>query len=254
MSFTTVAFAEQRTDTASITVNAVVDETHKTSGDDIYIGRWNRLVGAWAHSLSMQRPYLISPSLRRFSRIYIYPKSLPGEGGRMFRYFDNRFHCPVPLDVGESLNAVEEANAFHAAELDIVGVWLADAPSPPVTGEIHTIMADSTDDTTFVKGVWKNHELTFTPDLPTGKYQVVGAFFYGIYAGLWRFNFRDVAQRPGGVIGLETNLIGEECFRLGKMGVWGEFDHTLPPSLDILMKVGAADTKFHGVIDLIKIA
>ena len=253
MSFTLVAFAEQRADSTAGYINAATDETHRTSGDDLYIGKWNLLVAGYSNGYSPQTSKLVSPSLRAMAEVYISPQYIPGAPQAFDRMVDHRFHCPIPLVTGEALNFYQEVNGYNASRVELLGVWLADAPIVPVVGEIYTVQINSYEATDFVKGVWKNHELTITPDLPMGRYAIVGAQMYGADYGLFRFVFRGVAERPGAVVFQDERLAIDEIFREGRIGVWGEFDSSLQPSMDVLFVSTNSSTQLWGYMDIMKV-
>lgn len=254
--FTLVAFSEKHPTAATEdAILAVPDQSHKVSGDDIYIGKWNRIVGlhAYGHSIGLAR--VVSPSLRAKSSIYISPlvNDLGDYGQFTTRDFDDRHDCAMPIVSGEALNAYVTDTEISATENDVVGVWLADAPIVPVKGAIWTVRATAA----AIVGVeksWVNGEMAWTPDLPMGRYQVVGARCYIGSGGLYRFVFIGESHRPGGICVHEQHLQEEQAFRVGNLGVWGEFDSVTPPSLDILPRLVAGTTGAYLMIDLIKIA
>lgn len=254
--FTTVAFQERRTTIAMSELNAVPDETHYTTGDDLRIGKYNRIIGAFVCGNTPQDGYLISPSLRAFSRVYITPliqhdgmNKTPSQGYP--NRFDDRSQNPIPIETGESLNAFYEKSADAASDDDMIGVWLADGPIVPVHGDIRTVNAYCTG--TYPQLVWTNDELTWTPDLPTGRYAIVGArAFTNNGIGIVRFVFRDQPQRPGVISFNARSLMSTDPpFRKGYLGIFGEFDVNNPPSVDI---IGVrAPTSCYMRIDIMKV-
>lgn len=251
--WTVVAFCEPRASNAMDVIAAVGDETHKVSGADLYIGKWNQLVGAYARWTAIQDVYLISPSLRRVSQIYIQPMEQSSVIQNQLRRFSPRVNAPLKLDTSEALNVYMETSQYDETTAALVGVWLADAPITPVTGEIYTVKVVSEAVQTFTQAVWKNHELAFTPDLAVGRYAIVGARMYGGSPGLFRFVSREVAERPGGIMLTDQNLYDDEIFHMGQLGIWLEFDSVLPPSLDVLMAKTCVGQAVYGRLDIMKI-
>lgn len=251
--FTTIAFSELlATDATIAELAGVPDQTHRVHDDDIYIGKLNKVVGEAAMGAQLGDAYLISPSLRRVARKYIAPLVvLPSTYN--FGYLWNwHGESPLGLDTNEALNAFAEESVVSAVDNPTIGVWLADGVITPIHGEIWTVKASAT--FTVAQKAWTNSELTWTPDLPVGKYQIVGARGYMVYPGLFRFNFVGQAHRPGGVVVNENFLTTLPAQRNGGMGVWGEFEQVLPPSIDCLTAHVAGDTGIYLRIDLIKIA
>jgi len=148
---------------------------------------------------------------------------------------------------GEALNVkVSVSAAGRASALAL----FCDGPLAPVTGEIFTVRATSS--TTLTAYQWTNGALTFAQSLPKGRYAVVGmrALSAGLIAA--RLVIPGYAWRPG-CIGYDAeNDTEDDVFRGGRMGVWGEFDHDLPPTVDFLSI--SADTSEVVYLDLIKIA
>lgn len=255
--WTLVAFGEHRTEDAWGEIAAVRDESHKTHDDDLFVGKWNRLIGLAAMGKSIQEAYLISPSLRRVSRIYAYPViQYLSYDMNFVRRFDDRKDCPLVLASGEALNSFNRTSEFSDTYADMMGVWLADAPVVPKLGEVHTVKFVSTDLAVqnYLAHVWHNEEITFTPDLPVGRYAIVGARCHANWTGFFRFVSRESAHRPGGILTDDRFWIDDEVFHHGRLGTWLEFDSVLPPSLDVCQARDEALTDVFGNIDLIKIA
>lgn len=252
--FTVVAFSKQHAvANAEEIYPGVPDQTHRVFGNDIYIGKYNKLIGTYAYGQALATARLISPSLRRVSSLYLSPivNDLGFYGAYTTRRFDWRGDCPISLDTNEALNAYMTC-ADAGATYGTVGAWLADAPTPPVKGEIWTVYAYN-DTLLPVVQTWQNAELTWEDDLPVGRYQIVGARCWMAYGGLFRFVFIGEAARPGGVCSHDQNLQEDPVQRLGNMGVWGEFDSTLPPSLDVCTQYDVPEAGVYLRIDLIKI-
>lgn len=250
---TLVAFSEVPAVAAtSGTINAVPDQTHRVSGDDIYIGKFNQLIGECAIGPQITDAYLISPSLRRVARKYVAPLFITPSSYIVPLTWNWHGESPLKLDTNEALNAYATETSLSAVHNDIIGVWLADGPVAPVHGEIWTVHASVSG--TFAELAWGNAEMTWTPDLPVGKYQIVGARCYMEEPGLFRFNFVGGFNRPGGVCIHEYHLSTMPWQRNGGMGVWGEFEQVLPPSIDLLPQAVNGETEAYLRIDLIKIA
>ena len=251
--FTLVAFSELAGGTSEELCAAVVDETHRTSGDDLQIGALNKLIAAYAYSHALGDCRLVSPSLRAKADLYITP--LVNDLGGYAPYYHNRIDyrgdCPITLVTNENLNAYTTVSEVSATQNRVIAIWLADGPITPVKGEILTVKAYATGKTIAEKA-WTNFELTWEPDLAVGRYQIVGARCYMVHGGLFRFVPREASNRPGAVCIHESCLTVDEITRKGNMGIWCEFDSTLPPTLDALPNLVAGETEVYLRIDLIK--
>jgi len=251
--FTTIAFSEVPAAATEQLILGVPDQSHRVSGDDIYVGKYNKLVGAYAFGYALSNCRLSAPSLRRVSSLYVAPlvNDLGGYAEYTSKHLDWRGKSALPLTTNEALNAYGTA-AASADQNFLIGVWLADAPIVPVEGEIWTVYAYHA--ISAVQKVWTNTELTWADDLPVGRYQVVGARAWTTYGGIFRFVFIGEANRPGGVCCHEKFLQEDIVQRKGGMGVWGEFDSVNPPSVDwITPWIAGDDSGIYMRIDLIKI-
>ena len=100
---------------------------------------------------------------------------------------------------------------------------------------------------------WVNGAITLAETLPAGKYQLVGAVLWGINAVAFRFAMVGGTWRPGGIANHDIQTSPQIWQRNGGLGVWGEFSHDTPPSMDLLADT-AASQGVGGCLDLIKIA
>lgn len=246
----TIVFAENPTLTTLDYIAGVADVTVRVADDDIYIGKYNRIVAAGAIGNSLSYSKLLSPSLRRFFNPFIIPKcSVAADSKDAYQMMDLARN-PIPLDSNEALNAQALVSEVHDGEWNMVIVNLAEGALTPITGEIHTMKM--TGSGTLTIGVWTSHTLTLTDDLPRGRYALVGAEVYANMAGAFRFIPIEGDNRPGGIMCDDDFYSKVENQRLGKWGTWLEFDNLHPPSLEICPYV--AGTWYTCTIDLIKIA
>jgi hypothetical protein len=127
-------------------------------------------------------------------------------------------------------------------------VWLADGPIAPVGGRIYTLRTTAV--VAQAVATWSSGVLNFTQDLPPGRYQLVGARVRSTDGVAFRLIFPGYSWRPCGPV---VNDIGDRDamhFRYGNLGVWGEFEHNLPPQLEMLGGTAAAQT---ALLDVIKV-
>lgn len=247
--FTTVAWSESQ-DSAAVLVNVagVPDQSVTVTADDIVVpGDMANLAGVLAVGATITLARIEAPSLRRMILFDVHPINIGAEP--IFpSVLNKRFYSPIMLDPAESLRA-QVAEAAAGAEQETVVAWLSDGPLVPVTGEIFRIRAVGT--TNLVAFNWSNVPITLGQTLPAGRYQVVGmsAMSAGCIAA--RLVFVGYQWRPG-CVGIDAlSDAGDEIFCNGNLGVWGEFEHTQPPTVDFLsVSADAAETVF---LDLIKV-
>ncbi len=241
-------WAESQDSAVLVPTAALADPSMTVGGDNVQIPDYaSLLAGAIGIGVNLTRAQLLSPSLRRTINVEIAPVNKAAEPASPVpvAWFGAN---PIQLDVGEQMQAYMAEDAAGASQAVILA-WLCDAPLVPVTGEIFTVRV--TNATTLVAYTWTNGALTFDQVLPVGRYAIVGADFYS--AGLigFRFLLQGSTPRPGG-IGFDTP--NEVCIpgqRYGGWGVWGEFEHSTPPTLDFLSL--SADTAQVGFLDLVKV-
>lgn len=230
-------------------INAIPDQHITTAGGDIRVPSFaNQLVmqAALNNDASAARAQLVSPSLRAFFNLDIEP-IVPGKvfGSPIEPYWHG--DSPIPVVVNESLNFFTQ-NAQAAAVLSYGLWWLADGPVKPVTGAMYSIRA--TGSATLVAAAWVNTGIVFSQSLPYGTYQVVGFRARGTNLAAARIAFVGAVNRPGVPA---VNAIGGLDFdngRYGYMGVFGQFDSTVPPTVDCL---GDTDTTQVFDFDLIRV-
>lgn len=247
---TTVAFYELPSGTSEQFIAGVADQSHRVVSDDIFIGKFNRIVAAMAMGHALTYGKLESPSLRRFFNPFIYPKvSIAGDSYDTWKPQDLSRN-PLILDRNEALNAKGNITEASATQGNVVGVNLAEGPLEPVRGEIHTMRMSAA--ATLTIGVWTNHTLTFPSDLPVGRYQIVGAQAYANYGGMFRFVPIGSDHRPGGMLAMDSQGgVDMTAQRMGNWGVWCEFDQLTQPTIEFCpMQAG---TWYTLAIDLIKI-
>jgi len=247
MPFTLVAFTETQTSTALVNVAGLADPHVRVVGDDIYVPvALPNLAGCHFIGSTTTLAQLASPTLRRLANPDIEPIDTATEPGSPPAVHDN-FASPKALEGGEALNALM---ANSAAGYTHVLVWFSDGPVTPVTGEIFTIRA--TNSSTLAAYAWTNGALTFSQTLPRGTYQIVGMRYQGAGALAARLVIPGYSWRPG-CPGCDADAdLDHPRFRKGQAGVWGEFSHDAPPTVDFLSV--SADTAQVVHLDLIKIA
>ena len=248
MAFTIAAFYESTTAAVTTyTIQGLADPHIRVSGADVWIpGALPQLAAYYALGATVTLARIESPTLRTLTPIDVIPIELSTEPGSppTFVYAG---HAPKLVGGGEALNF-----KFTSTAADVLFglVWLSDGPVAPVTGEIFTVKATAS--ATLTAKAWTNAAITFAQTLPKGRYQVVGmrAKSAGLIAA--RLVLPGYAWRPG-VIGCDAyNDLERPEFRHGRAGVFGEFDHDVPPTVDFLSI--SADTSEEVWLDLIKIA
>lgn len=245
--FTVVGWTESQDSATLVNIAALADPHVRVEGDFVAVpDAVNQLAMLYALGPDLTQAQLQSPSLRRILNYQIGPLDLAAEPTSVPPMIDLS-RSPIVLDPEEQLAALASEGGAGATRATVLA-WLADKPLLPVNGDIRTVRATNT--STLVANAWTNGGLTFDQTLPEGRYQLVGA--RGISAGLQAFRFVGVGWdwRPG-AIGFDSNAdVENPMFRNGGLGVWLEFKHNTPPTVDFLSN--SADSSQVVFMDLIK--
>lgn len=244
-----VGYETSASNAALTAITPIPDGTVRVTGNDILVPTQlpNLVMAAtMINSASATlRSEIQSPSLRAMLNLDVQPIA----NGLVFGSLPPslRFwQTPLPLVGNEPLDAFIQNGANV---MNRTFVQLSDGPVKPVQGKIYTVRA--TGAASLVTATWVNTALTFTQTLPTGHYQLVGLRAVGANLCAARVFFVASPWRPGC---LAVNLTANNewpDFRVGNIGVWGEFDNTVPPSIDCM---GITDTTQEFFLDLIKTA
>lgn len=234
---------------ALIAINAVREEMLFTNGVDLRVPtQLPNIIGAigMANDASFTRAQVQSPSLRVLANLDVEPiVAALVLGSPPEQSFWPA--TPVELTPDEAVNfAVASDPAAAVVHQGLI--FLADGPQVPVEGRIFTVRATAA--ITLAAGLWVNGNLTFSQTLPAGRYQVVGMRARGTNLVAARLVFPEQVARPGV---LAVNAVGDldpYWTRFGRMGVFGEFPHTNPPTLDAF---GVTDAAQIVMLDLLRV-
>lgn len=251
MAFTIHCFSENNTPDGTLQeITPVVDPTIRERGNFIFLkNALNLFGGQFMGGALAQRAYFESPELRKENYFEITPVEV---GGVVAEAIDYRLQpaSPIELPMSEPIRCFFEATA-GAARIVTGIIWLHSGDVAPATGRIFHARLTAT--ITEVAGAWTEGEMVFDQELPVGRYQIVGARCQCVDDGVaFRLISLDQILRPGGlcVNGPECPDLREQ--RNGGLGIWMEFDHDSPPSLEVLSFVGG-DAAQEITLDLIKV-
>lgn len=126
---------------------------------------------------------------------------------------------------------------------DVFGLlWAGDGAYQPPPGPMYSMPFTAT--ATLVKGQWVNAPLASTQVLPSGSYAVTGMQVIGTAVAAARLVFVGNNNVRPGVIGQPT--LGFDVHRQpfvdGRFGLFGTFDNTSPPTVDLLGLAAGAQT------------
>jgi len=248
---TVVAFSESISPNVLQNVAAVADPHVTVRLDDVIVPAFaNRVFACIGVGTTLDRVKLVSPRLRKITNVEVTPVNRGATTPSTPPAYQDFSANPIELDVNEALNA-QALQSAAAAERETIVVFLTDEKPTPVEGkDIRSVRATST--TTLTANAWTNGSLTFEETLPAGKYQIIGMRVESSGLIAARLVLVGEAFRPGCVGVNAASDIEANIFRMGRLGVWGEFDHNTPPTVDFLSST--ADTSETVVLDLIKLS
>lgn len=232
-------------------LNVVVDQSLTPAQSQGYLFPRNyRVMAAFVMGVNLTAARINSPSLRNF----VLPEIVPGLPSATVTtrppITDYRGQGPVVL-ANESV-VVETSRGGADAQPVTAALWITDRFTPAPGGQIFTTTASFAN--TLIAGQWTLSPLTFNQTLPSGKYAVVGMEVVCGDSALARLVFPGQNQwRPGCVVDLAYgNIITPPIFRMGYMGLYGEFFNTAQPQIEMFGLVAGAE---NGVcyLDLIKV-
>lgn len=249
MAFHLVGYETSASLAALTAITPIPDGTVRVAGNDIYVPNTiNNIVSAAAminSAAATLRAEIQSPSLRATLNIDISPIN----NGLVFGTFPRclrAWYNPFPLIVNEPLDVFIQNGA---AVMNRAFIWLADGAVKPVQGKIYTVRATAA--ASLVTASWVNGTLTFQQTLPAGHYQVVGFRAWSANGCAARIFFVGSPWRPG-VLMVNAEDNNEDFYvRYGNIGVFGEFDNTVPPTVDFMGITDSAEVVY---LDLIKTA
>ncbi len=246
--FTTVCWSQSLDSAVLAELDGVSDPHIRVEGKNIIIPEgMNNLLGVYAVGPSLTGVQLASPSLRRRTLLDVPVFHRADAGGGDYRV-EQYFYNPIALDEFEGLRALASEDGTGATRVTVFA-WIGDGPRAEVSGDIFTIRCTiSGTATTFA---WTNFPLTITQTLPAGRYAMVGGRVVHANIILARFVFVGHSWRPGipGVANLwEPDF---RLFRRGALGVFGEFPHDQPPTVDVF--ANAATISASIFLDLMRV-
>jgi hypothetical protein len=245
--FHLAAFTESQDSATLVNVAAMADQTLQVQADDLIVpDDLPFLMGYYGVGPNLTRAQLTSPSLRSTWAEEIKPVDVAAVPSSPYA-FHFLGDAAIPLIPDEALNALAAEDNAAAARATIM-IWLCDqVPQPLVGHEIRSVRV--TGSFTAAANAWTNGSLTFADTLPAGRYGLCGARMESTNLQGFRFVFKGGMYRPGAIGVQAASDLEDPIFRRGRLGMWGEFQHNTPPSIDVL--ANAADAAFSGILDLV---
>lgn len=231
---------------ADTEIAGLLDERAWVEGDNIRVPALSYIYGAGGYVVGVttaaRRAKIYSPTLNILGLLeidplvhgvtdIIYPTAItPWRDYSM---------SPIKLGYDETMRALVNANPA-AAEIQAVFLLMGDGQQPSVPAgpiiSLHGVTAAGSG-----TGAWVGKSVTWSSSLPPGQYGVIGLQIIGAETLAGRLNFRTGEQWRPGVLGQNTSgVVPADYQRAGKMGIWGIFEYTQPPTVDLVQEVATA--------------
>jgi hypothetical protein len=248
--FTLIGYASSQNTGGVLTNIAALADPHVTvSGNRVTVpGDLPNILGIYAGGAHFTQARVSAPSLLSAVLPDIAPLNVSAEPTVPTPYLD-LFENPIPLTAAEQLEALG-AGDETSSEYKTILVWLGRGPITPYKGPYYTVRG--TGSTTLTAYAWTNVAITLGQTLPAGRYQVVGFRAQSTGAIAARLVFPGGTWRPGVIAYDSVADVESPRFRFGNCGVFGEFAHDQPPTVDFLSV--SADTSQVVWLDIIKVA
>jgi hypothetical protein len=191
-----------------------------------------------------------TPSLRNVALPDIYPATVGGVQGTN-PVVSGPLWDTMRVPMNDEFFIEVSRGGAGAADC-FAGIWFSPGKTPPPGGPIFTVRATAS--ITLTDGTWVAANMTLSQSLPYGSYAVVGMTCIctsGIFA---RLAFPGVTQYRPGVPVVETygSYVNPPMFRWGNFDLFGTFDSTAQPLIEILGYAAGAQTATV-LLDLIKV-
>lgn len=226
-----------------------IQDGYATLQNSHYILQQNmEVTHAYSQGATQTEARINTPDLRAVSLPSITPiqaAAAPGDLPGLCVY--NEWKPPIKA-IDEV--AVETSNGAGAPERQIVGLWVRPPGGRmPQMGPVFTVRATAS----IVLGnlVWGAGSFTFQQTLPAGRYQVIGMDVIGANLIFARLRFPMQGPLPGIVCRQAVGDIPWQHWRLGRAGLFGEFESTAPPTIELFGTAAPVTQTIY--LDLVKV-
>lgn len=247
MSFTLAGYFESQAADGLTAVAGLTDDHLNVEGDNIRIPNFAaKIIAAIATGITLAEAQITSPKLKEIFKPDLAILGVGAAEPPADRSILNKF-LPTGLELKASENMRFFVDNGNTNEPQFGLVWLSNGLTAIPAGQINVVKA--TGSTTVTANAWSTVPLTFSQTLPAGNYAVVGMRAEGVTCVAARLIFTGSGMRPGAVGTDGPGDVIDPIFRKGGLGVWGIFENTTPPRLEMLCT--AADTAQTIYLDMI---
>jgi hypothetical protein len=230
-------------------INILQDGRFLYSSNGLVIpSKYRNLLVTWAFGTNLTIAKLKPAAYRPYGDYSIMPIMNAAAAGDQVSPVVFLNGNPLILDVGDFLPAYGQQGSAGAQQAYVFCI-LGEAVPQQYKGPVYTVRG--TGSTTLTANAWSNVTLTMDSTLPAGRFRCVGARARSAGALAFRLVFAEQFPRPGAMAYQSDLAALDRWHRRGALGVWGEFDHLQPPSVDFLST--SADTSEYVWLDLVKV-
>lgn len=228
-------------------LTAIQDQALAQSASGNYLAPiGSNILYSTAGGVNLQRARVNTPSLREVALPYIAPLNQTLAVPSPPNIADWRPVGAVPRPADEV--TVEIVHTDAATQVIYALLWfMFQRIEPPVKKEYRTRFTSTIAATA---GTWQSGIITLDQVLPAGIYAVVGMDVFGTNLLAARLIFPGAAWRPGVYARNAVNNVPHVMGQSGQLGVYGEFNSTAMPQLEIYAE--AANTAQEGYLDLVR--
>jgi len=247
--YTVVAWSESQDPNGVFVPQLAVPDQHvRTEGDSVFIQEFNLLLGGFHCAGTVAGLHrFVSPSLRRVNPHYTYPIEQAVAAAALPQHsVSNR--NGIMLDPNEQLQSENDATLGGAQQQSTLA-FLADSRIVPVEGQIRTLRFQFT--LALILNTWTFSEVDFIDELPVGSYDIVGAAVVGASIVGFRFVPVGAHHRPGGCGASVIEVVANDVFRFGGLGVWCSFQTIRAPGIEVVPSAAVGAATYEGVMDVI---
>lgn len=240
--------ANQAVTATPVALTALTDVYATISPNGNYFLPRDLRVGmGYAQGPNITQARINSPTLRQISLPHIQPvatASAPPSNQQFVPLLQNGPSIPAADEL-----SVETTNGGGAAERQFALLWMHDGNLNVPVGDRITVRATATN--TGGNLVWSASTFALDQLLPNGRYAVIGMDIVGANLIAGRLVFPESGPKPGVLARQSLGVFPNPIFRNGRLGTFGQFESTAPPSLEILgSAAGTTQTLF---LDLVKV-
>lgn len=240
-------FEDVATGAGLVQIDAAVDEVLTRRNNNFYLNRDYDIIAAIGLGADLQRFQLQAPSFQGILNPYVRPfedAETPPSNPQFADYTAN----PLRVRMGDELRVnMEHDNVGTVGQIAFLALQERREPVPQ--GDVFTLRGTAT--TTLTINTWSTLTVTWDDTLPSGRYAIIGGVVQSATGQAFRLIIPGMNLRPGGACITDLGNVGWPVQRWGRMGLWGMFDNSTMPEVQVFATT--ADTAQQIYLDIIRL-